>query len=337
MSAARPVVVGVAAAYAIGLGLFILYLIREILILAFIAWIVAAALRPAVDTLSRRLPRGLSIGLVYLGVLAAVVALLLLVVPPLVVEVIHLAEQLPEAIGRLQAGFVLTQEWLARYGVTLDVGRSVQAGIQMAAENVDALLRLPLTALRVALGLFAVLVLSFYWLLTRERAIAWLVAFLPAEARLKAASLFDRAEAQMGAYVRGLAVLCLAVGLATFLGLLGLGVPFALALAVIAGLLELLPNIGPIISAVPAVILALTQSPLLALGTAGLYLVVQQLENYVLVPKVHEKSVGLDPLAILLAVLIGGSLAGLAGAVLAVPVAALIKLLIDDWREWKRE
>jgi predicted PurR-regulated permease PerM len=334
---ARLVLLGVVAFYAVGLGLFILYQIRDIIVLAFIAWIIAAAMRPAVAWLSRRLPRALSIGVVYLLLLVGVAALMFLVVPPLASEVVHLAVQLPTAVDQVQSNVAILQGWLAQYGAPVDLGRYVQQGFALIGENIGTLLRVPVLAFQAVFGVFAVLVLSFYWLISRDRTVSWLVGFLPPHRAARARLLFDRAEEQMGGYVRGLAVLALTIGGVTFVGLLVLRVPFALALAVLAGMLELLPNIGPIISAVPAVILAYTVSPLLALATAGLYLLVQQLENYLLVPKVHEQSVGVAPLAILLAVLIGGTLAGIAGAVLAVPVAALINLLISTSRELRHQ
>ena len=332
-SPARLVLLGVAAAYAIGLALLGLYLVREILALMFIAWIVAAALRPPVESLGRYVHPGLAIAAVYLMLVLGATALMLLIVPPLVLEMIHLAEQLPLYISHLQEGMGLLESWLTQLGLDELQADPLSEAVRLISQQLRSLVAVPLAALRLTVSFLAVVVLSIYWLLFRERAVDWLVGFLPQGTEARVRSLFDRAEAQMGAYVRGLVLLCLTVGGLTLVGLLALGVPFALALAVIAAMLELLPNIGPVLAAVPAIIVAATRSPFLALAVALLYLIVQQIENYVLVPKVQERAVGLNPLATLLAVLLGATLGGVVGALLAVPIAALLALLLDEWRK----
>ena len=122
------------------------------------------------------------------------------------------------------------------------------------------------------------------------------------------------------------------IGVATWIGLTLLRIEFALPLAVLAGLLEIIAIIGPIVAAVPAIIIALVQfgSPVPALGVAALYILIQQLENNLIVPKLMEKAVGVHPLVIILALLIGGSLFGIIGAALAVPIAATTQVLIED-------
>jgi predicted PurR-regulated permease PerM len=116
-------------------------------------------------------------------------------------------------------------------------------------------------------------------------------------------------------------------------GLFILNVPYALPLAVVAGILELVPIIGPIISSIPAIIVALVSSPILGVGVAAYFLIIQQVENSILVPKVMEKAVGLSPILVILVLLIGGSLMGIVGALLAVPVAAAAKVIYDDYKE----
>ncbi|MBI2910810.1 MAG: AI-2E family transporter [Chloroflexi bacterium] len=329
---ARLVLLGVAATYAVGLGLFLLFRVRDVLILIFLAWILAAALRPPVDRLGQRLPRALAIAIVYLAVLSVFVGLSLLVVPPLVREMVGLSAQLPLYLSQIQEGLGLVQGWFVEHGLVLDVSRSLSQAIDAMGRGLGSVLLVPLAAARLTISFFAVVVISFYWLLLRASILDWAMSFVPEASRGRARSMFEEAEGHMGAYVRGLVFLGLVVGALTLAGLTSLGVPFALALAVLAGVLELLPNIGPVISAVPAMVLALALSPLHALAVAGLYTAVQQLENYLLVPKVQEKAVGLNPLAILVAVLLGGTLAGIAGALLAVPVAALVNLLIKELR-----
>ncbi len=139
----------------------------------------------------------------------------------------------------------------------------------------------------------------------------------------------------MGGWLIGQVELSLVIGVVVYLGLTVLGVQGALLLAVVAAVGEAIPIVGPVLSAIPAVIVALTQSPLLALATAIMYLVVQQLENNLLVPKIMERAVAIHPLAVIIALIIGGELLGIGGALVAVPVAAALAVILDELR-WER-
>lgn len=329
--ATRAAIAGAAALWAIGLALLFLYAVRDVLLLVFLAWLVAAGLRPGVERLERIVPRGLAVLLVYVVFIALVSLFAWLVVPPLVADLADFAERAPTTIDQIQRIASALQERLRAYGIQIDFAQQLAGIVGYAGQAAQAAIRVPFAAAQLLFGLVAVLALSFYWTVSRERAVEWLAGLIGRDPKT-VERLVDGAEAQLGAYVRGLAVLAFSVGTAVLVGLLALGIPYAFLLAALAGLLELLPIIGPIISAIPAIVVAAFKSPLLALGTALLYLAVQQIENYVLVPKVQEKAVGLHPLVILLAVMLGGSLAGIAGAVIAVPVAALLALILTEVR-----
>lgn len=321
-----------AAFYGVGLALVVLYLIRDVITLIFIAWIIAAALRPPVDWLQRWMPRGLAILIPYLTLLSGIGLLGFLIVPPFIAEFRSLAVNIPDYVARGQSTLSGVDEWLRSHGVPSPIGEQaaqLSRGLEQAALF---LIRLPLAAFSVVIGTFATVAIGFYWLLSRDQSVDWLCRTLRPGNPQRAKHIFNQAELQMGSYVRGLVFLGIVIGVVTLVGLFVLRVPYAVVFAVIAGVLELLPTIGPILSAIPPILAALTISPLLALGVALLYLAIQQLENYVLVPRVHEQSVGLPPLVILLAVLIGSTIGGIVGAILAVPVAALIALLVEEWQ-----
>jgi predicted PurR-regulated permease PerM len=141
----------------------------------------------------------------------------------------------------------------------------------------------------------------------------------------------------MTAWLRGQVILGLIIFAVTLVGLSILKVNYALTLAVIAGLLEVLPIIGPIVAGGLAVLIALTQSPLLALIVMGFYLLVQQLENHILVPQVMKKSLGLNPIAVILAIIIGGKLLGFIGILISVPVTAAIGVLLEEFVKKQEE
>jgi len=148
------------------------------------------------------------------------------------------------------------------------------------------------------------------------------------EKRIK--KLLNDIEAGLGAWVRGEIILMIIVGMLSFVGLTLLQVPYALSLAVWAGLLEIVPIIGPILSAVPAVLVALLVSPVLAVAVVALYFIVQQLENHLIVPNVMRRAVGVNPLITILTLMVGAKLAGISGAVLSVPLVVLLKIILKD-------
>ncbi|MDO8488477.1 MAG: AI-2E family transporter [bacterium] len=288
--------------------LWFVFQIRGVLLMIFISIILMSALNPAVDKLQKwKLPRGLAIVLVYIvfwGILAAIVAG---VVPPLVDQTRKLILLLPEAIGRIEFfntnQQILTEQLLGRLGA------------------------LPENILRVTVGIFgnllAVLstsVVTFYLLLERSQLNQYLGFLLGKDSPTKVTRVINEIERRLGGWVRGELILMLTVGSFTYAGLSLLGVDIALPLAIIAGVLEIVPNIGPVVSAVPAVLIALTIHPLTALATVALYFLVQILENNLLVPKVMQKAVGVNPLVSILGLLMGWQVAGVSGAVLAIPL-----------------
>jgi len=176
--------------------------------------------------------------------------------------------------------------------------------------------------------LVLVFVMTFYWLTAREPMLAFILRLSPMRIRGQVENIWNDVEGTLGAYLRGQAILMGAVGLASYLGLLVLGVPYAPALAVIAAITEAIPVVGPLAGAVPAVLLAFTVSWPVALGGAVWYFLVQQLEAHVLVPKVMERAVGLNPLLVIVALIAGGLLSGVVGALLAIPVAGAAQVIV---------
>ena len=163
--------------------------------------------------------------------------------------------------------------------------------------------------------------------MVREKLDDHLGFFFGEEKKHKAGKLIDLLETRLGGWARGELILMALVGVSTYVGLALLGIPFALPLALLAGLFEIIPYLGPIIAAVPAVLIGLSISPLMALATAALAFLIQQLENYIFVPKVMEKSVGVSPIITLIALAIGLRLAGIIGVVISVPVVITLQVL----------
>ena len=185
------------------------------------------------------------------------------------------------------------------------------------------------------LAVFSLMVFTAYLLLDLDNLREAFLFFLPAKPRKEIAEVLKEIEYKLGGWLRGQFILMCIVGGATYVGLLLLGIKYAAPLALIAGLLEVAPMLGPIISAVPGIIVGFSISPVTGLGVLALYLAIQQLENNIIVPKVMQKTVGFSPLITLLALLIGGKLFGVVGALLSVPLTLIIVIITKHVLEYE--
>jgi len=193
------------------------------------------------------------------------------------------------------------------------------------------LLRLGVSVFSNILTVFAVLIIALYFLVAREKLDKQLYSILPESQAKKIEKVLGRMEKDLGGWTRGELLLMFSVGFTTYIGLVVLGIPYAVPLGVLAGLLEVVPNIGPVVASVPAAVVGFGISPISGFAVIALSFLIQQVENYVLVPKIMEKSAGINPVVTLLALLVGFRLAGIAGAILAVPVIITLRVIINEY------
>lgn len=305
------------------------------LLIIFVAIIIGEAARPIVLELERRrVPRPLGVVLVLL-VAAVILGLFVwLLVTPLVAEFGTLSNNAPTYSRRLQ-------EWFASSSATLHTNPQLGAFIDSISGQffsslqgaVPTLIRVPFTLLTGAFGgllsLVIVLTMTVFWLTSSQALRVFVLSLFPERLHPNLDTIFADMGRSLGGYVRGVLIAMLLIGIFTGLGLGILGVPYALLLGVLAGLTECIPYLGPWLSGVVAVVVALvTVDPLKALEVVILFLVVQQVEGNLVQPIVMSRSVHLDPLLVLVAILIGSELMGLIGAVLAVPFVALLQSLV---------
>lgn len=287
----------------------------------FIAILLMTALNPVVNTLVRfRIPRLAAILFVYLVFVGLLVGGLTSIVPPLVEQTGKLAERLPVVFDDAGA-------WLEGVGIKGVNGELVANQLAQVGSLPANIVRFALSLFSNMIAVFSVLVITFYLLFERRNLDKYLGLLFGQNKIHEAKRFVLRIESTLGGWVRGELTLMFIIGLMDYIGLLLLGIPYALPLAILAGLLEIVPVIGPVVSAVPAVLLALTMSPFMALATVALYFLVQQLENNLVVPKVMEKATGVNPLITILVIAIGARLAGVAGALLAVPVFLVLQVV----------
>lgn len=307
--------------------LLLAWKIRGILMGIFIAFILMSGFAPLVDWLVKKgFNKTVSVVITYFLLISFFVGILFFVIPPLIAQTREFLTNLPIYVSWVTGTF----------GNTSIPGVYIDSIIGILLSKLDSALSNILTVALNAFSLFVtfitVAVFSFYLLLERESIKRNIHIFFPHLPKQRVYSLSYKIEEKLGAWVRGQALLMVIIGVTTYIGLTILGVEFALPLAVIAGLLEIVPIIGPIVSVIPAGLVAFIQSPILTVGVVALYLLIQQLENTIIVPKLMEKAVGLSPLLIIFALLVGGSLFGLLGAIIAVPAAAIGHVIFEDFR-----
>jgi predicted PurR-regulated permease PerM len=324
----------------------ILYAGREILAPFVLGVFLVFLLDPPVEWLARRrIGRAWAVLLVYVAVIAIVVVLVAITAAPLIAQVRKLVDELPTLWDAIRTQVIALLE---RLGVPADVVASIKDTLEHLDQllgGIDPTVVMPfLTSIFSLVGsvvaFLIVPVWVFYVVRDRPSVTAGLEAGIPELWRGDVRAVTAIATDVLGRWVRGQLVLGSTVGLATLAGLVLLGVfidpiflRFSIILAVIAGFFELLPIIGPIISAIPAVILGATVSPLALVAVFLLYLAIQQLENTFLVPKIQGDAVELHPAAILFVIVLGGAVYGLLGAILAVPIAAAAR---DIYRHFFR-
>lgn len=303
--------------------------IAPLLILAFLALLLAAALHPAVGRLEGRgMPRVLAVIVVYaIGVLVLAV-LLLIVLPPLVREALTFVEQLPQILDQVR-------RWVQNTLVPLLPGSPDGQALVDIQQRLLELIPIqaivaaaPRLVLEVITGLVLVVFLSALILVERGDLRSGILRLIPSRSREEVASTAQSAVEKLGTYVRAQLLVMTIVGVATALGLFILGVPFALPLGFLAFLGEAIPIVGVYVSSIPIVILAFLQGPTTgALATAWI-VVLQQLEAYVLTPFVQKKAIELSPVVTLLAILVAAALFGVLGALVAVPLVAVIQVIV---------
>jgi predicted PurR-regulated permease PerM len=329
--------VKVALAVAAALGtVWLLTSVADVVLVLLIALVLAAGLDPAATRLERAgLGRTQAVAVLFGIGLAFVVGFVLLVTPAVAGQLEGLSEDIPRYVASAEA----QDGWFGDYLTRTDAVEKVQSFIQNLPKRIGDSFG---TVLGVAgkvgaalLEIVAVIVLTGYLLsaFPRIRRTAPIVA--PVSARERAEVVVERAVERVGAYVAGNAVTSLVCGVTTIVALFLLGVPFAVPLGFWAGVADLIPILGPFLGAIPAVVVAFFVSPLVGVLTLVFFIVYQQVENYVLVPRVMRDAVHLSPAATILSSLIGAGIAGFAGALLALPVAAILKVVIVE--SWLRD
>ena len=310
-------------------GATLVWFARDVLLLVFIAAVLAAGIAPAVRRVRilwrynfrRKLSRGTAVMVVYLPFLISVLLIGILVVPRFIHDTRELGQQLPTLVDRN----ILTP--LEAFGVPVNVIREELRTAELPRSRVFAYMRNAAAAIA---SVFAVLFMVAYMLIDAERLRNLFLLVYPPEVRGRRRLALLRVAKRMSGWLSAQLLLCAIIGVSTFVGLVLLQVPYALPLAIIAAVGELVPAIGPTVGAIPALIVALLNSPWQFWSVLVFAFVLQKVENYFIVPRVMSRKVQISPLAVFIAFLVGASLLGIMGAIMAIPVAAIAQVAFDE-------
>ena len=321
------------ALVATGIGVAVIALalalweLRILISLIFLALIIAAAMRPGIDAMQRRrIPRSAGIALHYTALAGLVALFLWLVVPKAINQIGDALGSVPTSKSELDKA---TRE-------STGIKHEILAGIQKRLERlpaatdvVHASVTVTTTAFEVLVGIFFVLAVAAYWIFERDRAMSLVLSLLPTRRRRVVRDTWDLIDAKLGAFVRGQLLLILFVGTVLSLAFWAIGLRFWLLIGIFAGVVEIVPVIGPLTAGAVAVGVGLTESWQLALTAGLIVLGVRLFEDYIVVPRVLGHAVGVSPLLVLVSVTAFGLLLGGFYVLVAVPIAAVVATLVD--------
>ncbi len=317
------------------LFVWVMFQISGIIISLLAAGIFAVALNPVVSSIERRLHlrRGLAVAIVVISIVAVFVIVSALIIPTIVTQARTLNSHWPYYQDKIQ-------EFSSHQTYTQFIYDKAAENLHKSAERISA--NATAISLGVAGGLFSFLtffIFLIYMLASGRQFAVLLSGMLPKKLwREQFVKLLHDVSNKLGGWLRGQAILCLIIFVASYIGLSVIGVDYALTLALFAGLMEAVPMVGAYLGAIPAVLFALlTGSPLKAVIVAIFFLVIQQIEGNLIVPQVMKKTVGIHPMLVLLAALIGGTLFGFVGVLIAVPVTAAASVIVSSLYQYYNE
>jgi len=311
-----------------------LYAARDAVMLVYVSALVAMGFAPIVNVISGpasargRVPRTLAIAVVYFTIIAVAVLVGLSVVPPLIDQAERLWAALPRQFNDLQS--FLIRHRLMTHRVTLqEAVQNAPAGT--TGNTVGTVLVAIWTVIGGVFGLITMLILSFYLLIEAESLFNYVIRFVPARRRGLVANASRQIVSKVSAWLRAQFLLAGVMAVFAAVGLAALHVPYFYVVALIAAVGETVPILGPIVAGLTAIAIAFSVSGRLAIEVGVYFLILHELESNILVPKIMERRVGVSPVTVIVALLVGGALWGLVGAVLAIPTAAMLSVVVEEF------
>lgn len=338
----------------IGLYLLALFLgeISNLLVIFFVSLFLAAALDSIVDKLEvKKIPRALSIIGIYVIFFLIAVLFFSTLIPLVATQTLELARTVSDLITNLTHNEKIwtlpytegLQDIVNDFLESIDqdtIIANLQAGLEQFGKELQNLAGNAFVAIKTIFnGVFnviLVLVLTFFMVVDEKGIDSFFISLFPSKHTKYIIAKTEAVKKRFGYWLRGQVILMLGMAVITYIGLLILGVDYALSLALLAGITELLPVIGPLIAAIPAVLIGLNETPMMAVWVILLYIIIQQIEGNILVPMIMKKAVGLSPIVIIIVMLVGFQFLGILGIIIAVPVATALSIFIKDYAAKKK-
>ena len=340
MSAQTPVHVNISSltivkVLLVTLGLLFVWAVRDIIAMVFVAWVLASALAPWVDRLQRwHIPRALGILSVYVAAGAVITVVIVLLVPPVSSELSSIAHNFPAYYEPIRDNL----NSLRATGEEIGLLNSIQQALDNTVRNVVNLTSGLYEAVASLFGglitAIGILVIAFYMTIEEDGIKSFIRSVTPASYQPYVIHKLTQIQKRLSSWLWGQLLLMCFIGTLTGVALWILGVPYALVLGILAGMLEFIPIIGPTVAAIPAVFFAFSdylEAPYKPFIVIIMFIVIQQVENQLLVPRVMKRAVGLNPIVVIIALLVGVKLGGFIGLVLAVPFVAILDVFVSDF------
>jgi len=331
----RRVILGTLVVLLVVIGFLLVYRFRLVVVTVFSGIVVSMAMAPGVDWLHRRrLPRAVSVILIYLVLLVLVIGFIVLLVPPIVEQLSAAVPQIEHyyrdlKIALVNSPLLVIRQIAAQMPTQISLTLASSSATGQAFDTVGQALNTTGVILSGLFTLTAILLIGFYWTLESESVLRAVLRPLSNEKRESAHEMLQEISTRVGGYVRGQGILAVVIGVADLIVFLLIGLPAALAVALLAGVFELIPVLGPTLGAIPAVLVAFAYDPSKVVWVIAAGALIQLLENNLLAPRVMHKTVGVNPMVTLLAIVAFGALFGFAGLLLAIPIAAIIQIILD--------
>lgn len=320
------------------LALGFLYLVRDVIMLLFISIIVVSALDPIIDWLQKKkISRPIGVLLVYFLLICIIVISISFLIPPIVEQFKDFSSALSRNSQEIGGAFDGINNYLQSQNINFDSQKIINDISSKLSAVPEEIISGTIGIFSGFLSIIIIFSMAFYMLVKENGVHHFIVSIAPEKSKEYISSLAIRIKSKIGKWMQGQLLLMLIIFVVVFAGLLVLRVPYALSLAVFAGIMEIVPYIGPIIFAVPGIILGFLISPLTGVLVTLLYIVAQQFESNVVVPQVMKKAVGLNPVVVILALLVGFQLGGILGAIIAVPLTTAVSVFINDLIDRKIE
>ncbi|MPZ70046.1 MAG: AI-2E family transporter [Actinobacteria bacterium] len=308
-----------------------IYTVRHILLLVFVAAFLAVGLDPAVRRLEKMgMRRGIAISVIFLGALAFIVGFIAAVIPPLVEQIAEFASNLPNYVRDLAENNPRIREWINSNDIPAKLQSAVSDIPKIIGGSLGNVVGIAGSVLSALFNGLTVMILTIYFLSSLSHIREGSLKLVPKSRREKVKDLLDPILEKIGGYIAGQLSVALLAGILAFVFLAIAGVPFPVALALWVAISALIPMVGATLGAIPAVIVAFFTSTGLGIATLIYFIIYQQIENYVIAPRIMTRAVDISPAAVLLSALIGGSLLGFVGALMAIPTAASLKLIFQE-------